>query len=139
MLHKVLRTTLVAVVGAAFLIASGCGQKADQNTSKVGPAGPTSPSGYYFTLEAHPSVVQKAGTVTLMVRVTNAAGTPIDGTVTTVTAHYSGSMTSGSDVAIDATGVAGLYLTMTGAGGTTAHVNANVEDKSLTIPIQILP
>lgn len=139
MLSKVLRTALVAVMGAAFLIVGGCGQKADENTRKVGPVGPTTPSGYYFTLEVHPATVQTGGTVTLIAYVTNAAGTPIDGTVTPVAVHYSGSMTTGSDVAIDATGIAGLYLTMTGTGGTTVYVNANVENKSLTIPIQILP
>lgn len=139
MLNKIVKTALLAAMGAAFLIAGGCGQKADQNTRKVGPTGPTTPSGYYFTLEVHPAVVQIGGTVTLVVSVTNAAGTPIDGTVTPVTVHYSGTMTSGSDAAIDATGIAGLYLTITGTGGTTAYANANVEDKSLTVPIQILP
>lgn len=139
MLNKVLKTALVALVGAAFLIVGGCGQKADQNTRKVGPAGPTSPSGYYFTLEVHPAVVKVGGTVTLVTTVTNAAGTPIDGSVTPVTVHYSGSMTSGSDATTDSSGIAGLYLTISGTGGTTAYANANVEDKSLTVPIQILP
>lgn len=139
MLSKAFRTALVALVGTAFLSAGGCGQSADSNTRKVGPAGPTTPGNYYFTLEVHPAAVQKSGTVVLSVRVANAADTAINGTVTAVTVNYSGSSTTAASVAINSTGRANTSYTITGAGGTVTYINANVEDKSLTIPIQILP
>ncbi len=139
MLRKKFKAALVASVALILVSAGGCGQKADQNTRKVGPEGPTSPGGYYFTLEVHPAIVQALGTVSVIAQVTNAAGTPINGTVTPVMVNFSGSATSGSSVAIDSNGIAGFFLTMTGTGGRIAYVNANVEDKSLNIPIQILP
>ena len=138
MLSKLFKTALVAVIGVSFLAVGGCG-KADNNTAKVGPVGPTSPNGYYFTLDVNPAVVVKGGTTHVNVWVTNAAGVPIDGTVTTVTAFFSGSGTSGIQANIDVNGRAGMFLTITGAGGTIAQVTANVENKSLTIPVQILP
>ncbi|MBI5637467.1 MAG: hypothetical protein HZA03_05795 [Nitrospinae bacterium] len=139
MLNNGFKTALVAVVGAAFLIAGGCGTKADSNTYKVGPTGPTSPGGYYFTLDVHPAVVIKDGTTHANVWVTNAAGTPIDGTVTTVYVFFSGTGAAIDPIAIDANGRAGMFLTVTGAGGTNVQITANVGDKSLTIPVQILP
>ncbi len=139
MSSKVFRAALVAVMAVVFVSASGCGQKADQNSRKVGPAGPTSPGGYYFTLEVYPAVVQALGTVTLSVRVTDAADVPINGTVTAVTVNFAGSSTTAASVAINSTGRANTTYTLTGSGGTVTYINANVEDKSLTIPIQILP
>lgn len=138
MLSKLFKTALVAVIGVSFLAVGGCG-KADSNSIRVGPVGPTSPSGYYFTLEANPAVVQALGTVNIGVRVTDAANVPINGTVTVVTVHLAGSTTSGSDVKIDAIGRASAFLVMTGTGGRTVYITATVEDKNLTVPIQILP
>ncbi len=139
MLSKMFKTALVAAFALVLVSAGGCGQRADQNTRKVGPAGPTSPGGYYFTLAVDPAVVQALGTVSVRAQVTNAAGTPINGTVTAVTVGFAGSSTTGLSAAISANGYAGGFLTMTGAGGRTVYINANVEDKSLTIPVQILP
>lgn len=159
------KMAFVTAVGVALLAIGGCGQKADQNTYKVGPVGPTSPSAYYFTLEAHPAVVQKGGTISLVVRVTNAAGTAIDGPASAINTlvtpavtnssgaittpavynlvppkvYFAGSSTTAASVGIDSTGRASTTYTLTGSGGTVTYINANVEDKSLTIPIQILP
>lgn len=166
MFNKALKTVFVTVIGSALLLVGGCGKNASQNFLTVGPEGPTK-SGYYFKMMASPEVVQQSSTVQIDVWVTDGQGNVVNGTVppasgglitaavldsngvVTTPAVYSplpiwfggsGNFTaSTSGAGVDAKGHAGVIYKVSAITAGNQYLSATLEDRTLIIPIQILP
>lgn len=130
-----LNTTALALVIAAFSFMPACGQATDSSV-KVGKAGPTTPSGYYFEMVVSPAVVKTGGSLTATVNVTNAAGAAI---TAGPTCYFSGDVSSGSATADTTTGICAASISVSGSAGSTGYVAVTVENKSLSAAFQVKP
>lgn len=130
-----LNTAALVLVIAAFSIMPACG-KASDSSVKVGKAGPTEPSAYYFDLVISPAVVKTGGSLTAVVNITTAAGAAV---TTGPTCYFSGDVTSGTATADTTTGICGASVSISGTAGSTGYLTATVENKSLSAAFQVKP
>lgn len=142
-LSGVRKPLLIAVLVFAAALAA-CGDFSDDynQSSKVGPDGPSIPGGYYFDLTLSPSVVQLGGDAASIIVATahvwdaNGVGVP------NVTVYYGGSFeVADTGVPTDANGYSTVPVSVTGiiVESNRGYVTAKVEDISLTAAYKIIP
>lgn len=128
---------IISALLLAPLALTNCGSAGENNSAsnRVGPTGPTYPNKLYFDLTAETIVVQSGGSVAYTVRVWDSLGNMAGG----VSVLFSGTGKWTVNTALtDISGMAHGTLEMTGGAGTLAYVTVTVEDKSLTIPVQVV-
>jgi len=126
---------LFILVMALSLLQLSCGKEEPTASKKVGTTGPTN-NGYYFDLQADPSVVKAGGSVTFTVHVWDSYGNDVEG----LTVYFSGASASGATAETNRQGLAVAQLTIgEGVGGNVEYITVTVDGKSLDIPIQIKP
>ena len=131
-----IKITSAIVLVIALATFSSCGNTEDfAPTHTVGTAGPTAPSGYFFDLTASPYIIQGSGSILFSTRITDVNGTAVAG----ITVNFNGDPDSAGAATSDASGYAEAVLTIK-SGGTsfTGYVTATVQNKSLTVPYQVV-
>lgn len=121
-----------ALLFAPFALA-GCGETVADHT--VGPVGPTSPGGYYFEAKVSPHTIPNESNVLFTVRVWDSNGNVGGGVPLT----WSGGQDDAATSLTNVNGYAYLSLVISGNAGGIAHITVTIEDKTVTIPVQILP
>jgi len=126
---------LIALILAPFLLAQ-CGDAGMSATSTVGEAGPTEPSGYYFNATVSPHSIISGAIVTIHVRVWDSNGNLASG----VWIALSGVVADPKDVQTQtgSDGTGGWVFEMKYPPGSVIPVNITVENKTLSVPVQII-
>ncbi|MDH5478255.1 MAG: Ig-like domain-containing protein [Nitrospinota bacterium] len=140
MMRKIMMAVALAPMMAVVLL-SGCSSMEGESTAdhRVGPVGPTYPSGYYFDGTVTPHSVVPPSSVVFLVRVYDSNGN----LVPNVPVYWGGPDDAGiSTTGYDGIAVFMLQIKAAGGGGIMGSVMYNtftVEDTYLTIPLQIVP
>lgn len=125
---------LIAILIAPFFL-SQCGTDMSA-VNMVGPEGPTSVNGYYFTLRVAPRTIRSGNVVDVSVQVFDSAGNVKSGVLVTI----SGVSIDPEDAATitDASGMGGWLYQINQPGGSVVFITVTVGDKSLTAPVQVI-
>ncbi len=125
---------LFAIVLAPLLLTHCGGQT---SVGKVGPVGPTEPSGYYFEMMVSPNVIRTGDVVDVTVRVWDSNGNNMAGVYLAI----SGVAIDPKDAETTTTtaGWGGWLLKVESPPGTQVNITVVVENAVLTSPVMILP
>lgn len=134
---------IASLVIVAALSACGDFDGDYSQSNKVGPKGPTIPSGYYFDLTLSPSVVQSGGdtdsTISITTHVWDANGVG----VANVAINYGGDFENGNSVvgATDSNGYDTTILTVSGIleVANRKYITITVEDTTLSASYRTIP
>ncbi len=136
MIMRKIKLTTVVLAVMALAALNSCGNTEDFTaTHTVGPAGPTAPSGYYFDLTVSPYVVTDGGTFILTSRVTDGAGNAVAGAIVIL----AGDAEESCAATTDAAGYGSCALTVDAGGAFVGYITAQLENKALTVPYQVVP